>query len=125
MVWAMLFFLRPAAQAWILARALPARAADAFGLLSPTRAALFKRTPFEFGKLFFGEPLKPVSVQEYVYWTEGDEMRHLDFYRAAGGHRLPVVMVIHGGSWGGGNKGELTALDRRLAADGYAVVAIN
>ncbi len=52
-----------------------------------------------------------------------------DFYAAAGAsparvYSPPLVVMIHGGSWQGGDPGQLAALNYRLSRNGYAVAAI-
>ncbi len=49
----------------------------------------------------------------------------LDLYRLADSKPLPVVVVIHGGSWHYGDSGQLPAINRYLAQRGYAVAAVN
>ncbi len=45
-----------------------------------------------------------------------------DFYRRREGGRRPFVVVLHGGSWQHGDKGEVEHLSRRLAEAGVTVV---
>jgi acetyl esterase/lipase len=55
----------------------------------------------------------------------GQELR-LDFLPAQNsGEPAPLVVVIHGGSWSGGDSTQLEPLNRYLAAQGYAVAALN
>ncbi|MGH8610619.1 MAG: alpha/beta hydrolase fold domain-containing protein [Gammaproteobacteria bacterium] len=49
----------------------------------------------------------------------------LDLYRLADSRPLPVVVVIHGGSWHSGDSGQIPAINRYLAQRGYAVAAVN
>jgi acetyl esterase/lipase len=52
----------------------------------------------------------------------------LDFYRAVGRSPAPCVVVIHGGSWLGGNRkdeGTKPQLNHWLARHGYAVASID
>src|SRR5207244_1968399 len=49
-----------------------------------------------------------------------------DLYRARSSNQAaPAVLVVHGGSWQGGNRQELPELNRYLAARGYLVVSID
>lgn len=50
---------------------------------------------------------------------------NLDLYRLADSKPLPVVVVIHGGSWHYGDSGQIPAINRYLAQRGYAVAAVN
>lgn len=57
--------------------------------------------------------------------TEGKQL-YLDLYRPVNsGEPLPLVVTIHGGSWRGGNRHELAALNYFLAARGYAVASVD
>lgn len=49
----------------------------------------------------------------------------LDFYRAAGGGVSPCVVVVHGGGWDGGSRGQMPAWNHWLARRGYAVAAVS
>jgi acetyl esterase/lipase len=51
----------------------------------------------------------------------------LDFYRAqnANAAGAPCVVVVHGGGWDGGERGQLPAWNHRWAARGYAVAAVS
>lgn len=117
---AALVYVLPLGRAITLARELPARTIAAFGE-HPTA-----RVPLSVLDLLRGVTIGPVDVTEHIYATEGSKQLKLDLYRAsAHASAQPLVIVIHGGSWNGGNKRELPALDRYLASSGYAVAAIN
>ncbi len=117
-------YVLPSVQAHRLAERLPERCMAAFGQ-THTKFASFPR-PYSIGRLFRGWPRSPVTVIERVYWKKDDESRHLDLYRPSNtSASLPLVIVIHGGSWGGGNKEELKSFNRLLASSGYAVAAVN
>ena len=114
------FFASPALRADLIAQTLPERCTDAFG---PRTG---EQKPFRFVRLFRGVPLAGVEVSEHVYAVEGHKNLRLDLYRGrhgAGPH--PIVLMIHGGSWNGGNKEQLTAINRALARAGYTVAALN
>jgi acetyl esterase/lipase len=49
----------------------------------------------------------------------------LDFYRAVGRANAPCVLLVHGGGWDSGARGELPQFDHWLARRGYAVAAIS
>lgn len=52
----------------------------------------------------------------------------VDFYRAKGvaaGERAPCVVLVHGGGWNSGGRGELAWFNRWLAARGVAVAAFD
>jgi acetyl esterase/lipase len=50
----------------------------------------------------------------------------LDLYRRADGQaRMPVIIVLHGGSWHYGDKSQIPSINHYLALRGYAVAAVN
>lgn len=116
--------LSPLARVVPVARELPTGLARAFGGLRPDTAAT--SSPFSFTRLFsFGSP--DVRVETLVYAApEGRQPLHLDLYGGPDpGKRRPLVVIIHGGSWSGGDKTQLPAMARRLASDGWAVASID
>lgn len=108
--------LKPCLEARRLAQTLPAILEKQFGPASLTRP------PFSWGALFASAP-EPVHRETMIY-AEG---LALDFYRpvrAAAGP-APCVVVVHGGGWDGGVRGEIASLNHWLARHGYAVAAID
>ncbi|MDE2142903.1 MAG: alpha/beta hydrolase, partial [Elusimicrobia bacterium] len=97
-----------------------ARAAREFGL------AWSGPAPLVLPRLWLGAHVPAVREESLVYARAcGDELR-LQLYRpmvAAG--RLPVVLVVHGGSWQSGSRLEMPELSRELAGLGYAVASID
>lgn len=49
----------------------------------------------------------------------------LDIYRPTTGRDLPVLILVHGGSWRGGDKSDWADLAPRYAAEGYTVFVPN
>jgi acetyl esterase/lipase len=62
-----------------------------------------------------------LPFKEYCYH---DTLR-LDFYPSVQPGLRPCVIVVHGGSWAGGNSRQLPELNSVLANNGYHVAAIN
>lgn len=109
---------RPTLHAARLARRLPATFDRAFG---PTRGPRSNTAPaFSWTRLFC-PGFREVRVETLTTATG----LPLDFHRAAGLHPAPCVIVIHGGGWDGGDRGQLPALNHQLAHLGYAVAAIS
>lgn len=83
-----------------------------------TSAALEKHTP--------NVPITVIADQQY---QEGNRHALLDVYvpeSAARTHQtLPVVVWTHGGAWVSGSKTDNAAYFKLLAAEGFAVVALN
>ena len=120
--------LTPLAQGLTLARSLPERLTERFGQPQP-RSAFADRartTPLSVTSLITGISSADVVVDEHVFpGIDGAELR-LDLYRPAFAEgALPIVVMIHGGSWMGGDKGDLPALNAYLAARDYVVAAIS
>lgn len=115
-----IMYISPAARAFIIGRSLPARCTSAFGSTSATAK------PLELGALFLGRRLDEVRVTTHGYAKPDRKSLNLDLYRRAGASEpQPLVIMIHGGSWNGGKKTQLSAINRHLAVKGYAVASIN
>ena len=111
-----LLLLRPAFGALRIGRELPAGLERSFGKVTLARA------PFSVATLFGGGP-EPVRSETMVFANGLD----LDFYRAqrTDARPAPCVLVVHGGGWDGGERGEIPQFDAWLAWRGYAVAAIS
>ncbi len=78
-------------------------------------------------RLLLSAPLSPnVDVQSLNYGSRPSGFLRLDLYKSAvlPGPR-PLVIVVHGGSWHGGDRTDLPDLNYYLAARGYDVAAIS
>ena len=112
--------LSPAYRAWQISRALPTRCSDAFGTVSGRGA------PFDPLVLFSGTRQGAVTVTEHEFAKAARKMLKLDLYQlTAASEPQPLIVMIHGGSWNGGSKSQLPALNYWLAAQRYAVASIN
>ncbi len=111
---AFVLLLQPCAQAWSLGRRLPADLAQRFG------PATVPGRPFEWARLFTPWPARaPKST-----WTYSGSMK-LDFYPAMGRSRAPCVIVVHGGGWDSGDRGQVSQFNDWLARSGFAVADIS
>jgi len=79
--------------------------------------------PFSFFKLFAGTVKMPYNTLTYVNYA--DTSLSLDFYPSQVIGKKPCVIVIHGGSWAGGDSRQLPELNSYLATKGYNVASIN
>lgn len=107
--------LRPVVQAAWIGRTLPAKLEAAFG------KAPVEREPFSWAGLLEagGDPVT-VETREVAAGLP------MDFYRAAGREgAAPCVIMIHGGGWDNGDRGQLPAVNHHLARRGYAVAAVS
>ncbi|QRN94696.1 alpha/beta hydrolase [Archangium violaceum] len=67
-----------------------------------------------------------VTPTRHTYREVDGHVLQLDLYRSPGAPRpLPLVVVIHGGSWNSGDSSQLNWLNNYLSARGFAVAAIN
>lgn len=105
---------QPCAQAWLIGRDLPRRLAERFG------PAAVDGAPFSFAALLRGWP---EAAPRTTWAYSGPEL--LDFYPAIGRSRAPCVVVIHGGGWDSGDRGQVPQLNAWLARRGYAVADIS
>jgi acetyl esterase/lipase len=105
---------QPCVQAWLIGRHLPERLEERFGPAEPAEA------PFTFPGLF---RLWPREVPKSTWTYSGEEQ--LDFYPAIGRASAPCVIVIHGGGWDNGDRGQLASFNYWLARRGYAVADIS
>lgn len=126
---AILLALSPLVRALPIARALPGELTSAFGSSQPKvgPGAPSRPKPLEFRDLFTGVRTPSVRIDTATYVIRNGKPLGIDVYRPANPSSglLPLVVMIHGGSWRGGSRGDLPGLNRYLAARGYAVAAIS
>ncbi len=83
----------------------------------------FNHTPFSFAKLVTGINAKQLPYKTYTY--DPSKALTLDFYPATTTGNRPCVIVVHGGSWAGGDSQQLPELNSELAKEGFHVASIN
>lgn len=108
--------LKPAVEAGLIGAELPAKLTGAFG------AAPVARAPFSLAGLV-ARGLEPGRVETRAF---ADGLA-LDLYRAtrADAKPAPCVIVVHGGGWDSGDRGQLPQFNHWIARRGYAVAAIS
>jgi acetyl esterase/lipase len=80
------------------------------GLISPTAHA--------------AEEPKPTTERDLVYTKAGSTELKLDLARPAQGEGpFPAILVIHGGAWRGGDKGQVGPVLLEFAQNGYVAVS--
>ena len=120
---AALLCISPVIRAAIMSTSVATRCASVFGETAKTR---HRPTPFSALDLFRGLPTSGVDRTEHVYATEGSKQLKLDLYQSRNrSGTQPLIVMIHGGSWNGGSKGQLPQINRYLAREQYAVAAID
>ena len=110
-------FLSPIIRAYWITKDLQISMDKSFNTLTANE------TPFSLAKLFTGTKDVPYKEIEYVKYK--DTAMQLDYYPSQVIGKKPCVIVVHGGSWAGGDSKQLPELNSELAAKGYNVAAIN
>jgi acetyl esterase/lipase len=111
---AVALLVQPCAQAWAIGRALPGVLGRSFGEV--TMAV----EPFTFAGLFRPWPSPaPMST-----WDYSGPLK-LDFHPAVGRSGSPCVIMIHGGGWDNGDRGQIPQFNDWLARNGYSVADIS
>ena len=136
-----LIFLSPIFRAYWVAKDLKQDLIKSFSDINgPNEPVLFTTdTPFSFWNLF--KSTKDLSFKTLTYVKYADTSMTMDFYQAKPfdpgslhpaidlpevlTDKRPCVIVVHGGSWAGGDSKQLPELNSYLAAKGYNVAAIN
>lgn len=122
---ALVLFISPVIRAYRVARGLNKGLEAAFiALDSPRPAPPFTANPFQWWQLFNLSSAK-IASRTITYGTAGGAPLTLDLYPAQRPGLRPCVVVIHGGSWLGGDSRQLASLNSRLAGDGYVVASVN
>ncbi len=78
---------------------------------------------FAFTKMFSAN--ENILYKSFIYKKVDGKNLSLDFYPSSTNKIAPVVIVIHGGSWQGGDSKQLPELNSYLALKGFNVAAIN
>ncbi len=76
----------------------------------------------------FWRMLSRVNTKQVGYTTltyDSTNALTLDFYPAMAAGKKPCVIVVHGGSWAGGDSRQLPELNSELAKAGYSIATIN
>src|ERR1019366_1874596 len=82
--------------------------------------------PLALTQLFTGTHSPDVRVTKMQYASVEGQALWLDLYQPLRiDHPLPGIVVVHGGSWQNGDRGEFPALNRYLAARGNIVASID
>ncbi|HEY1023170.1 MAG TPA: alpha/beta hydrolase [Flavisolibacter sp.] len=113
------FYSLPCLQAWWLSRNLEVDFKNKFAgedfVFHPVQLR-----PWRFVTDMTTRKVKP---EHFIY----DETHHLslDFYASQTKGKRPCIVVIHGGSWAGGDRKQLPELNGELAKAGYHVASID
>ena len=80
-------------------------------------------SPFHIMQMITGINTKQLPYQTFTYDVKNSLT--LDWYSSAQAGKGPCVIVVHGGSWAGGDSRQLPELNSVLAKNGYHVASIN
>ncbi|RYE28251.1 MAG: alpha/beta hydrolase [Sphingobacteriaceae bacterium] len=122
---ALILFLSPVFRAYFVAANLPENLETAFGKQTTNLPQNPLKTPFSVLKMFTGINGQAISPQTFTYKTYPEISLQLDFYAIKTASEKPCVVVIHGGSWSGGDDKQLPELNSYLARRGYQVASID
>lgn len=113
------FFSLPYLQAWWLGRSLEQDFKNKFA----GNDFVFQPLQIRPWQFLTGMASRNIKSKRFVY----DEVNHLslEFYAAGKKGKRPCILVIHGGSWAGGDNKQLPELNGELATAGYHVASIN
>jgi acetyl esterase/lipase len=121
----MLIFLSPIVRALWIAKDLKRNIASALNTEPNDKLQLFNLKKLVGWSSDPNEFLTAVSYRTLTYVKYADTSMNLDYYPSRITAKKPCVIVVHGGSWAGGDSKQLPELNSELAAKGYNVAAIN
>ncbi|MGI4752078.1 MAG: alpha/beta hydrolase fold domain-containing protein [Janthinobacterium lividum] len=124
-VFALILFLSPVFRAYAVAAKLPENLETTFGKQLSNLQNKSLKTPFSFFSMFSGIDGKAITPQTFTYKTYPEISLQLDFYAIKTASKKPCLVVIHGGSWSGGDDKQLPELNSYLARRGYCVASID
>jgi acetyl esterase/lipase len=123
----MLICLSPILRAYWVATYIKEGMSESFkGIPGVTSTVSFpsdQRTPFSLSGLF--KKADPLTYKTITYVTYKDTSMKMDFYPSQVLGKRPCVIVVHGGSWAGGDSQQLPEINSYLAKKGYNVTSIN
>jgi acetyl esterase/lipase len=122
-------FVTPVVRATQLNSTLPPALEARFGPASRQRndfAERPRREPLNLTELLNPLETPAIRYEERVFAAYGGQSLSLGIYRPAYVHGpVPAVLVVHGGSWQDGTRGEFAAFNAYLASRDYVVVAMD
>ncbi len=120
---ALIFLARPIVSAYRISQKLPEALSKAFPVSTN------QLQPFSIQKMFSKTIVTTYKTLIYSSYSEKEtsiiKNLTLDFYFAEKVGNRPCVVVVHGGSWSGGDSRQLPELNSELAKAGYQVASIN
>ena len=121
----LLIFLSPVARAYYVSASLGRDIDAAFGVRSVQVNNSKDATPFRAWRMITGINTPQLSYTTIAYSSNAEGSLTLDYYRSVARGVRPCLIVVHGGSWTGGDSRQLPELNTYLAVAGYNVATIN
>lgn len=118
---AMVLFLSPVVRALAISARLGRELKGAFGPSGPDDST----APLQLTQMLTGINAPQANYTTLTYSTADGAPLTLDYYKAQHPEPRPCVIVVHGGSWAGGDSRQLPELNTVLAKAGYNVATIN
>ena len=121
---ALLIFLSPVIRAYNVSASLDMDIDNAFGA-GASKLNNRDGKPFRVKQMISGIHTHQYSYTTLTYGANREGALTLDYYRSVAKGIRPCLMVVHGGSWTGGDSRQLPELNSYLAGGGYNVATIN
>ena len=118
---ALVLFLSPIVRAFSVSANLRQELQTALGAPGDSET----ERPFSMLRMFSGIGEPELPYQTFIYSNPENKALTLDYYHSQVTGIRPCVIVIHGGSWAGGDSRQLPELNTVLAEHGYNVAAIS
>lgn len=115
---ALILFSLPVIQAYRISAKLPDKIGEVF-----TKEIPRNKSPYSISRMISGIGAGRI-VPQLITYSEKDSLT-MDWYASSIPGNHPCIIIIHGGSWAGGDKEQLPELNSYLAKQGYHVVSIN
>ncbi|MCW3122754.1 MAG: alpha/beta hydrolase [Flavipsychrobacter sp.] len=122
---ALLLFLSPVMRAYNVGAGLDKDIEAAFGEGTSKLKYNSALKPFSIGRMLSGINTPQLPYTTLAYSANTDGPLTLDYYRSVISGKRPCLVVVHGGSWTGGDSRQLPELNSYLANVGYNVATIN
>jgi acetyl esterase/lipase len=118
---ALIIFASPVVRAYFVSADLDKELDEAFGKEEHRE----EKVPFSAVRMITGIGAKAVEPTNIIYSTTNGKALSMDFYASEIPGKRPCVIIVHGGSWSGGDNKQLPELNWRLARLGYHVASID
>ena len=122
-VMSLALFLKPLAQATVIARKLPGQLAAAFG--ERGRGPGLPAAPLSDAQLWGLTPGPKAHARDFSFTARNGTALPLRLYTDGIAGPQPIIIIVHGGGWKAGNEVQLVEWNIKLASIGFRVAAIS